>query len=157
MPRGAAAALHEIQPPDDTEADEAARAVKDLRALLQAHPAPEIRARLLLDDNGAGVVLPPAALGILVDVLAELADGNAVTVAPVHAELTTQQAANLMNVSRPYLVKLLDRGEIPCRRVGNRRKLQLVDVLAYKRRDDAHRQLVLDDLAREAEDLGLYS
>ena len=54
------------------------------------------------------------------------------------------------------LIKLLDEGRLPFRRVGNRRKVQLADVLDYKRRDDARRQEVLDELTREAEDLGLY-
>jgi excisionase family DNA binding protein len=152
------AALRELELPDKSAADQAAQAVADLNAFLLAHPTPTGRVRLCTDEDGTEtqVVIPTVAFRFFVDVLAELANGNAVTVAPVHAELTTQQAADLMNVSRPYLIKLLDEGRLPFRRVGNRRKVQLVDVLDYKRRDDARRQEVLDELTREAEDLGLY-
>lgn len=152
------AALRELELPDETAAHQAAQAVADLNAFLRAHPTPTARVRLCTDDGGTEtqVVIPAVAFGFFVDVLAELANGNAVTVAPVHAELTTQQAADLLNVSRPYLIKLLDEGKLPFRRVGNRRKVQLVDVLDYKRRDDARRQKLLDELTREAEDLGLY-
>jgi len=152
------AALRELELPDKTAADQAAQAVADLNAFLLAHPTPTARVRLCTGEDGAEtqIVIPAVAFRFFVDVLAELANGNAVTVAPVHAELTTQQAADLMNVSRPYLIKLLDEDRIPFRRVGNRRKVQLVDVLDYKHRDDARRQEVLDELTREAEDLGLY-
>lgn len=132
--------------------------VADLNAFLLAHPTPTGRVKLCTDDDGAEmqVVIPTVAFRFFVDVLAELANGNAVTVAPVHAELTTQQAADLLNVSRPYLIKLLDEEQIPYRRVGNRRKVQLVDVLDYKQRDAARRREILDELTREAEELGLY-
>jgi excisionase family DNA binding protein len=152
------AALREIELPDQAAADQAAQAVAELSAFLRAHPTPTGRVRLCTEDDGSQtqVVIPAVAFRFFVDVLAELANGHAVTVAPVHAELTTQQAADVLNVSRPYLVKLLDEEHIPYRRVGNRRKVQLVDVLAYKRRDDARRQAVLDELTREAEELGLY-
>lgn len=152
------AALRELELPDRTAAEQAAQAVADLTAFLMAHPTPTTRVRLCADeaDGETQVVIPAVAFRFFVDVLAELANGNAVTVAPVHAELTTQQAADLLNVSRPYLIKLLDEQQIPFRRVGNRRKVQLVDVLEFKRRDDEHRQKVLDDLTREAVDLGLY-
>ena len=100
--------------------------------------------------------LPTFAARLLVDALKALASGHAVTVVPVPAELTTQQAADILNVSRPFLIKLLDDRRIPYRRVGNRRKVHLGDVLRYKERDDQDRQRLLDDLAREAQTLGLH-
>lgn len=152
------AALREFELPDKTAADQAAQAVADLNAFLLAHPTPTGRVRLCTDEDGAEtqVVIPTVAFRFFVDVLTELANGNAVTVAPVHAELTTQQAADLLNVSRPYLIKLLDEERLPYRRVGNRRKVQLVDVLDYKRHDAARRKEILDELTLEAEELGLY-
>lgn len=101
------------------------------------------------------VQLPAFAAKLLVEALTALAEGHAVTVVPVPAELTTQQAADLLNVSRPYLVRMLDERRLPYRRVGNRRKVLLEDVLAYKRRDDIERQKVLDELAQEAQAIGL--
>ena len=84
-----------------------------------------------------------------------MAKGNSVSVAAVQTELTTQQAADMLNVSRPYLVRLIELRKIPSRRVGNRRRVLLADVLAYKGVDDAHRQEIADELAAEAQRLGL--
>ena len=99
--------------------------------------------------------LPPFAARLLLEALTALAEGHAVTVVPVPAELTTQEAADILNVSRPYLIKLLDERKLPHRRVGNRRKVLLEDVLRFKRRDDQTRLGVLDELTREAQALGL--
>jgi len=99
--------------------------------------------------------LPTFAVDLLFDALTALAEGYAVTVVPVPAELTTQEVADILNVSRPYLIKLLDERKLPYRRVGNRRKILLEHVLQYKHRDDQLRQEILDELTREAESIGL--
>ena len=122
------ASLRELELPDKTEADQAAQAVAELSAFLRAHPNPTGRVRLCGEEDGPAtqVVIPAVALRFFVDVLAELANGNAVTVAPVHAELTTQQAADLINVSRPYLIQLLERGDIPFHMTGTHRRIPLL-------------------------------
>jgi len=100
---------------DQGEAGLAAQAVSQLTEFLRAHPTPTSRVRLCADepDSDTQIVVPSFVLSFLIEVLAQVANGNAVTVAPVHAELTTQQAAELLNVSRPFLIKLLEDRRIP--------------------------------------------
>ncbi|MCB9786938.1 MAG: helix-turn-helix domain-containing protein [Deltaproteobacteria bacterium] len=101
------------------------------------------------------ISLPREALELFVEVLGQMANGNAVTVVPVHAELTTHQAAEILNVSRPFLIGLLDAGKMPFRMVGTHRRIRFTDLMAYKQQDDARRDEALAELTRQARDLGL--
>lgn len=147
---------HQLSIPDAAAASQAAEAVDILERFLRRHPTVSTAlVSLEADDDDSTLEIPGHALRLLVEILAQIANGNAVTVAPVHTELTTQQAADLLNVSRPYLVKLLEERKIPYRRVGNRRRVLLADLLAYKQLDDAERQAIADELTAEAQRLGL--
>ncbi len=97
------------------------------------------------------IVIPPLALQLLMVILSQMAKGNAITIMPIHAELTTQEAADLLNVSRPYLIKLLDEGKIPFRKVGTKRRIFAKDVINYKESIDLKRLDVLDKLANDAQ------
>jgi excisionase family DNA binding protein len=101
------------------------------------------------------VPVPLPALRLFVQLLSELASGTPATLVPLHYELTTQEAADLLNVSRPYLIRLLQEGKIPFRKVGTRRRVLFSDLMAFKEREAVHRRQVLDDLTSEAEDLDL--
>lgn len=142
------ATKHEPVVVSEVEAKQARTAAQALRKVR--------RKRVQIQPEGReGVLVPEPAFRLLVEILDEMAKGNAVTIIPHHAELTTQQAADLLNVSRPFLIKLLDEKRLPHRRVGNRRKVRVVDVLAFRRRDDADRLAAADALTEEAERLGL--
>ena len=148
----------ELELPDDRTAKQAEDAVMHLTEILGGDTSLSVPVRLVRPNgevSSTTIELPVLAVRLIVDVLTELSKGNAVTVAPVQAEVTSQQAADILNVSRPYLMKLLNEGEIPYKRVGNRRKISLVELLDYQRRDDEYRRDIARQLTQEAQHIGL--
>lgn len=148
--------IDELTIPSEEEAREADEAARRLSRLVSRRAKRHSRRiRIRPADGDEEVVVPESAFRLFVELLEAMAKGSAVTVVPVNAELTTQQAADLLSVSRPFLVGLLEQGAIPFRRVGNRRRVLMRDLLAYKVRDDRERRVVADRLAAEAQELGL--
>ena len=99
------------------------------------------------DGQKHAVSVPTRALSLLVDILSQLGQGNAVKIIPIHAELTTQEAADILNVSRPYLVELLEQGDIPHHKVGRHRRVRYQDLMDYRAAVDNKRLAALDELA----------
>ena len=102
---------------------------------------------LTLSLDGEDVSLPADVLRLFVEMLTELSEGRAVSIIPTEAELTTQQAADLLNVSRPFLVDLLEKGAIPHHKVGTHRRIRFQDLQTYRTRRDREQKQALDDLA----------
>jgi excisionase family DNA binding protein len=113
---------------------------------------------LLLEESkkqSTCVKLPLSAFKLFVEILSQMAEGNAISLTPIHAELTTQEAADLINVSRPYLIRLLETKKIPFRKVGTRRKILFQDLMVYKSKIDEARRKVLNELTEEAQKLNI--
>ncbi len=123
------------------------------RMLVDTGPA---RARLVGPD-GSQIDVPDELYGVLRDVVTALSQGLAVTIVPHNTMLTTQEAADLLNVSRPTLVRLLTDGEIPYAMRGRHRRVLLRDILDYQNRTRHERRDTLDRMAAEGEEAGLYN
>lgn len=113
------------------------------------------RLKIILDGVEREVEIPTSAMRVLAETLRQMALGKSVVVLPLDVEVSTQQAADILNVSRPHLINLLEGDGIPFRRVGAHRRIRLLDVLNYKRRNDEERMKVLDELAAQAQELDM--
>jgi excisionase family DNA binding protein len=143
-----------VSMPDDAQL--ARESSRRLSRFLDAGPPKPLRIRLAADDEAEETIdIPVAAVRLLADILAEMAQGNAVALLPVRAELTTQQAADLLKVSRPFLVEQLEKNALPYRKVGTHRRILFDDLMAYKRTMDGNRLQALDELAGQAQELGM--
>jgi excisionase family DNA binding protein len=110
----------------------------------------------LVGPDGAATSIPESIFYVLERVAEVMARGDAITVVPVGKEVTTQQAADLLNVSRQYLVRLLDEGRIPFRKTGKHRRVRVADVLAFKDQRDKDRRAGLRELSRLTQEFGGY-
>jgi excisionase family DNA binding protein len=124
--------------------------VRDLRRLIQRGEA------RLVGPDGREIAIPEPVHELLLMILKDLQAGKAISVVPEHQQLTTQRAANILGVSRPFLVKLVENGDIPFHMVGSHRRIYLRDLLDYKRRRDAARHGAINDMARSEMEAGTY-
>lgn len=133
-----------------------ARQVEDRQVASEALAALRRRPRRFTLPDGTTVRLPKVAVDGLIEMLDAVAHGEDATVVRTPREVTTQQAATVLNVSRPTVVKLIDEGTVPARKVGSHRRVLLTDLLAYRDKVVSERRAALDEMTREAEELGLY-
>jgi excisionase family DNA binding protein len=137
-------------PPSEREAI-IARTSKQLLARY-AREDQSLTVQVMDADHEEPIELPAGAVTLLLDILGAMASGQGVTLIPEDAELTTVQAADILHVSRPFLIKLLEEGQIPYRRVGKHRRIRMEDVMNYKRAIDEQREAVLDQLVADAQE-----
>lgn len=136
--------------------DEVEQAKVSSRTLSKYAGVERVQMTLKVDGQPTeDLILPGHVLQILLEVLSETSKGNAISLVPHHHELSTQEAANLLNVSRPFLVGLLEKGDIPFRKVGTHRRVLLKDVMAYKERIDQRRKASLDELTALSQEEGM--
>jgi excisionase family DNA binding protein len=148
--------LHKLTVPSEAASALARDAARALAPFLSKDPKPETL--ILRPEDGlpsSAVTVPLEAFELFVRVLEQMAAGNSVMLFPYEPELTTQQAAELLNVSRPYLVRLIDEKKLPCRKVGTHRRIRMADLSAYQSKEDERRQKLLDEMTAESQKMGL--
>lgn len=134
---------------------EAVEALERVRGYLAAHRDLATIHVTVEDGDREPLILPREAVELLATMLAHMGAGRSVSVVPHNAELTTQQAADLLNVSRPFLIGLLEAGEIEYRTVGTHRRVPAFSLIEYKRRDDQRRRAAAEELTRLGQEMGL--
>lgn len=145
------AVLDETFVPSDKDIEKA----KAFSRTLAREIAPESRITLHREGDGEAIEIPDAVFNVLMKVLSVMSEGKPFTLIPMDEELTTQQAADILNVSRPFLNKILDLGDISHRKVGRNRRVKFSDVLAYKKQQERRSKDVLQELADEAQELNM--
>jgi excisionase family DNA binding protein len=142
--------------PDQADITTAVEALPHVKDYLSRHHGREA-VRLVVDDEHGDETLtvPRGAVELLARILAHMAAGQGVSVVPSHAELTTQQAADLLNVSRPFLIGLLDAGAIDFRKVGKHRRVKAASLMDHLGRDDQRRRDTADELTALTQGMGL--
>lgn len=116
---------------------------------------PDSGVEIQVQESGDSIVIPKNVFMLLLDILEKMAHGKSFTIIPSDSDITTQQAARILNVSRPFVVKMLEDGQIPFAKVGSHRRMKLTDILEYNKRLSDNRRKNLDLLAQQAQDLKL--
>ncbi|AUB37244.1 putative DNA-binding transcriptional regulator AlpA [Nostoc flagelliforme CCNUN1] len=129
-----------------------AQSIKELERILSVK---DFQAKLV-GANGEKITIPEPIYQVLLQVVHAMASGKAISIIPQQQELTTQQAAEFLNVSRPYLIKLLEQGEIPHIKVGSHRRVRFDDVMNYKQQRDVKRDQLLTELTQMSQEAGFY-
>jgi excisionase family DNA binding protein len=142
--------------PEDVDAQIAGRAARRINEYLEGHPDDDLIEAIGEVGAEDALVIPRPTAIMFAQILDLLAQGRGVQIFPKEVELSTQQAAAMLNVSRPYLIGLLEADEIPFHKVGRHRRIRLEDLMDYKRRDDLKRRVAADKLAELTEELDLY-
>jgi excisionase family DNA binding protein len=149
--------VQDIAQVSESDADIANQALCDLNEILDENPTSTEEVVNVAIQGATKVVRLPRGLGeILRQILANTAAGRAVAVIPAHAEFTTQEAADMLNVSRPYLIKLVEDGVIECRKVGTHRRIKASSLRKYERQMELDSKRAADELTKLTEELGLY-
>jgi excisionase family DNA binding protein len=128
------------------------RILEMLKTTIEKEPS---RLNVKIGGGEVDMPLPRDLMTMILEIMTEVAQGHSVSVGPEEEELTTSEAAELLNVSRPHLVKLLEEGELPFRKVGTHRRVRREDVLEYKRRQRKEAEEAMQNLADQAQELGL--
>jgi excisionase family DNA binding protein len=139
------------QLPPDEQASRIARTSKQLLSRHAKENQP-LTLKVIDAEQEEAIQLPAGAVSMLMDILGAMAAGQGITLIPEKAELTTGQAADVLNVSRPHLVKLLEEGNIPYRKVGKHRRVLMEDIMRYKEASDRDREIALDQLVEDAQE-----
>ncbi|MEH1937975.1 MAG: helix-turn-helix domain-containing protein [Nostoc sp.] len=129
-----------------------AESIKELERVLSVK---DFQAKLV-GANGEKINIPEPIYQVLLQVVHAMASGKAISIIPQQQELTTQQAAEHLNVSRPYLIKLLEQGEIPHIKVGSHRRVRFDDLMNYKQQRDVKRDQLLTELTQMSQEAGFY-
>lgn len=140
-----------VQESEQPVLDKIENVLEDALNSKNKHPAK------LIVSQGEEIEIPDSVSRILLELVHYLGQGQTVSVIPIEKEMTTQEAANILNISRPYLVKLLESGELPFRKVGTHRRIRFDDIILYKKNRDKKRHELLAELTQMSQDLGFYS
>jgi len=131
----------------------ARRSLLELSKGIGSKLAAPLYGQFLIDDKTIKVEIPIVAIQVLIEVMQQIAQGKSISIIPANAELTTQQAADFLNVSRPYFVKLIEEGHLPFRKVGTRRRVQFKDLVEFKRQDLVRQTKSANELATISQEI----